>query len=155
MYFDNADMELINNAIAKYPEKQAALLDILNIVQEKERYISEESALAISELLEIPKKDVDGVVSFYTMLTTKPRGKNHIQVCTNISCMLLKGKELFEYISNKTGLKNNETSADGLFSLEEVECMGACGSAPMIAVNERYYENVSKEMFDSIFDTIN
>ncbi|MEI6090614.1 MAG: NAD(P)H-dependent oxidoreductase subunit E [bacterium] len=154
MYFDIHEMELINKAISKYPEKKAALLDILHIVQDKELHISDDASKAISEILEMPKKDVDGVVSFYTMFTTKPRGKHHIQVCTNVSCMLMKGKELFEYVSNKTGLKNNETSADGLYSLEEVECMGACGSAPMIAVNERYYDNVSKEVFDTIFDSL-
>lgn len=151
MYFDIHEMELINKAIAKYPEKKAALLDVLHIVQDKELYISDVASKAIAEILEIPKKDVDGVVSFYTMFTTKPRGKHHIQVCTNVSCMLMKGKELFEYVSDKTGLKHNETSADGLYSIEEVECMGACGSAPMIAVNERFYENVSKESFDAIF----
>lgn len=153
MYFDIHEMELIKKAISKYPEKKAGLLDILHIVQDNELFISDEASQAIAEILEMPKKDVDGVVSFYTMFTTKPRGKNHIQVCTNVSCMLMKGKELFEYVSNKTGLKNNETSADGLYSLEEVECMGACGSAPMIAVNERYYDNVSNESFDTIFDS--
>lgn len=153
MYFDIHEMELINRAIAQYPEKQAALLDVLHIVQDKERYISEESSIAVAELLEIPRKDVEGVVTFYTMFTSKPRGKYHIQVCTNVSCMLMKGKELLDYVTYKTGLKNNETSVDGVYSLEEVECMGACGKAPMIAVNEQYYENVSKDMFDSIFNS--
>lgn len=147
-------MELIKKAISKYPDKKAALLDVLHIVQDKELDISDKASDAIAELLEIPKKDVDGVVSFYTMFTTKPRGKHHIQVCTNVSCMLLKGKELFEYVSEKTDLKNNETSENGLYSIEEVECMGACGSAPMIAVNEKYYENVSKESFDTIFENL-
>jgi len=94
------------------------------------------------------------VATFYTMYFKKPMGKYHIQVCTNVSCMLLKGKELYAHTSEKLGIKHMERTEDGVFSLEEVECMGACGGAPMIAVNEDFYEYMTAEKIDGILDNL-
>ncbi|HPI38458.1 MAG TPA: NADH-quinone oxidoreductase subunit NuoE [Ignavibacteriaceae bacterium] len=135
----------IENIVKKYPEKKAAVMPVLYIAQEQNGWISIEVMKEIAEVLSMPEEEVLGVVTFYTMYHKKPAGKYHIQVCTNVSCMLRGGYEIFEAVKEKLKINNGERTEDGLFSLEEVECMGACGGAPMIAVNEDYYENLTKE----------
>jgi NADH-quinone oxidoreductase E subunit len=135
----------IENIVKKYPEKKAAVMPVLYIAQEQNGWISIEVMKEIAEVLSMPEEEVLGVVTFYTMYHKKPAGKYHIQVCTNVSCMLRGGYEIFEAVKEKLKISNGERTEDGLFSLEEVECMGACGGAPMIAVNEDYYENLTKE----------
>jgi NADH:ubiquinone oxidoreductase subunit E len=88
------------------------------------------------------------------MYFKKPMGKYHIQVCTNVSCMLNEGEQIFEYISEKLGISHNECTPDGKFSLEAVECMGACGGAPMIAINEDFYENINIEQVDKLIEPL-
>ena len=83
------------------------------------------------------------------MYFKKPMGKNHIQVCTNVSCMLRGGKDIYDHVSGKLGIGHNEATEDGTYSLEEVECMGACGGAPMIAINETFHENMDKDKVDA------
>lgn len=135
----------IENIVKKYPEKKAAVMPVLYIAQEQNGWISIEVMKEIAEVLSMPEEEVLGVVTFYTMYHKKPAGKYHIQVCTNVSCMLRGGYEIFEAVKEKLKISNGERTEDGLFSIEEVECMGACGGAPMIAVNEDYYENPTKE----------
>ncbi len=134
----------IEESITHYPEKKSAVMDALRIIQEKYRYIPSELLPELSEMLEMPAKDIEGVISFYTMYTTKPRGKHHIQVCTNVSCKVMGGDDTLKAVTEKLGIGHNETDTDGIFSVEEVECMGACGGAPMIAVNDKYYERFDK-----------
>lgn len=135
----------IENIVKKYPEKKAAVMPVLYIAQEQNGWISIDVMKEIAKVLSMPEEEVLGVVTFYTMYHKKPAGKYHIQVCTNVSCMLRGGYEIFEAVKEKLKISNGERTEDGLFSLEEVECMGACGGAPMIAVNEDYYENLTKE----------
>jgi NADH:ubiquinone oxidoreductase subunit E len=99
-------------------------------------------------------EDVLGVVTFYTMYHQKEMGKYHIQVCTNVSCMLRGGYDLYDKVKEKLGIENMQVTDDKIFSLEEVECMGSCGTAPMIAVNEDYYENLTKEKVVEILDSL-
>ena len=108
----------------------------------------------VAKILEITPEDVLGVVTFYTMYHQQPVGKYHIQVCTNVSCMLKGGYGIYERVKEKLGIDNMQVSPDKLFSLEEVECMGSCGSAPMIAVNEDYFENLTNEETDQIIDSL-
>jgi NADH-quinone oxidoreductase E subunit len=137
-----------------YPTKKAAIMPVLYIAQEQNGYISGEVIKEVSTILEIPEEDVMGVVTFYTMYHQHMPGKYHLQVCTNVSCMLRGAYDIWEAIKAKTGLKNGETSADGLFSLEEVECMGSCGTAPMIAVNEDFHENLTQEKALELIDSL-
>jgi NADH-quinone oxidoreductase E subunit len=130
------------------------LLPVLWFAQDKFNYISDEAIELIAKQLEISPSKVHGVTSFYTMFHRKPVGKYHIQVCTNVSCMLKNGVKIFQYISDKLNIKNLEVTSDGLFSIEEVECMGACGGAPMIAINEDYYENITFEKIDELINTL-
>ncbi|GAB1441387.1 NADH-quinone oxidoreductase subunit NuoE [Ignavibacteriales bacterium] len=138
-----------------YPTKKAAVMPVLYIAQEQNGYISGEVIKEVSTMLEITEEDVMGVVTFYTMYHQHKPGKYHLQVCTNVSCMLRGAYDIWEAVKAKTGLKNGETSADGLFSLEEVECMGSCGTAPMIAVNEDFHENLTKEKALELIDSLN
>ncbi len=143
--FTEQELEQVNKHISKYPEKQAALMPILWLAQHKWGWISNDVMRYIAEMLDLPVSHVEGVVSFYTMYFKKPMGKYHIQICTNVSCMLRKGDVIYRQISEHLGINHNESTQDGLFSIEEVECMGACGGAPMIAVNEDFYENIDTD----------
>lgn len=152
--FTEENLIRVNEAVAKYPFKKAAVMPLLYIAQEQNKYISTEVMVEIAGILEITPEDVLGVVTFYTMYFQKPIGKYHIQVCTNVSCMLRGGYKLYDQVKEKLGIGNMEVTADKNFSLEEVECMGSCGTAPMLAVNEDFYENLSKEKVDEIIDSL-
>lgn len=108
----------------------------------------------VAELLNLSYAHVYGVATFYTMYFKKPMGKYHVQVCTNVSCMLRGGEEIFVHLKDKFGIGHNERTEDGKYSLEEVECMGACGGAPMIAINEDYHENVDIKQVDTLLSTL-
>ncbi|MCE5305895.1 NADH-quinone oxidoreductase subunit NuoE [bacterium] len=148
--FNPDELAQIDKVKSKYPSQQSAIMDVLWLAQKKWGWISPEIIEYIARLLDLPASSVEGVVSFYTMYFKHPMGKYHIQVCTNISCMLLGGENIYEYIKDKLGIDNHQTTNDGKFSLEEVECMGACGESPMIAINEDYYYNMNKEKIDKL-----
>lgn len=148
--FTEENLRRIDNEIKKYPAKQPAVMAALWIAQEQNGWISGEVMREVASVLEMTAEDILGIVTFYTMYHQKPMGKHHIQVCTNISCMLRGGYEIFEQVKQKLNLNNMRVTEDKLFSLEEVECMGSCGTAPMIAVNEDYYENLNKDKVEQI-----
>jgi len=153
--FSEENLQKIEQILKKYPTKQAAVMPVLYIAQEQNGWISKEVMLETASVLEMTEEDVFGVATFYTMYHKKEMGKNHIQVCTNVSCMLRGGYQIYDAIKEKLGLDNGEVSPDKKFSLEEVECMGSCGTAPMIAVNEDYFENLDKEKALQILDSLN
>lgn len=138
----------------RYPASQAALLPILWIAQEQEGWISEEMMRYIGKLLDIPYGHILGVVTFYSMYNSKKLGKYHIEVCTNISCMLRGSDKILETIEHRCGAKPGETSADGKWTVSEVECMGACGGAPMLSIGEEYYENLTPEKTEKILSSL-
>jgi NADH-quinone oxidoreductase E subunit len=144
----------LNLIIPRYPEKQAALLPALHIAQEQEGYLSREMMQYLADYLGIPFGHVLGVVTFYTMYYDKPMGKYHIQVCTNVSCQLLGAETIRDHIGKRCGIRPGETSPDGLFSLSEVECLGSCGTAPMMQINDDYHENLTIEKIDSLLDSL-
>jgi NADH-quinone oxidoreductase subunit E len=153
MPFNEEELKKIEEVKSRYPQAQAALLPVLWMIQEKEGWISEDSMKYAGDLLNVPYEHVLGVVTFYTMFNKKPGGKYHLQICTNVSCMLRGGYELFRQASEKLGIGNNETTADGMFTIEEVECLGSCGTAPMMQVNNKeYYENLDLEKFSAIIE---
>jgi NADH-quinone oxidoreductase E subunit len=152
--FTEDNLKRIEESLSRYPQKRAALMPVLYIAQEQNGFISGEVITGVANLLEITSEDVLGVVTFYTMYHQQPMGKYHIQVCTNISCMLKGGYEIYERVKEKLGIDNMQVSPDKLFSLEEVECMGSCGTAPMLAVNEDYFENLTKEATDQIIESL-
>ena len=152
--FTEDNLKRIEESLSRYPQKRAALMSVLYIAQEQNGFISGEVITEVANLLEITSEDVLGVVTFYTMYYQQPMGKYHMQVCTNISCMLKGGYEIYERVKEKLGIDNMQVSPDKLFSLEEVECMGSCGTAPMLAVNEDYFENLTKKSIDQIIESL-
>ena len=126
-----------------YQTSQSLVLPALLMVQEEHGYISEDAMKYVGKLLDVPFGHILGVVTFYTMLHRKPIGKHHIEVCTNVSCMLRGADKIVEHLENRLGIKVGETSKDRKWTLSEVECMGSCGTAPMFAVGDEYYENLT------------
>ncbi|MCL4550946.1 MAG: NAD(P)H-dependent oxidoreductase subunit E [Bacteroidetes bacterium] len=152
--FTEESLKRIDDVRKKYPTSLAAVMPVVYIAQEQNGYITNEAMEEIANVLGIDKVNVLSVVTFYTMYHTKPMGKYHIQVCTNVSCMLRGAYEIWDDVKGKLGIDHMQVTADGKYSLEEVECMGACGYAPMIAVNEDYFENLSKEKVLEIIDSL-
>jgi NADH-quinone oxidoreductase subunit E len=152
--FTEENIKRIEEVRKKYPTSLAAVMPVVYIAQEQNGFISNEVMEEIASILNIDKVNVLSVVTFYTMYHTKPMGKYHVQVCTNVSCMLRGAFEILDDVKAKLGLNHMQVSPDGKFSLEEVECMGACGYAPMIAINEDFYENLTKEKILEILDSL-
>ena len=152
--FTPDNLEKVNNAIKRYPEKQAAVMPALWIAQEQNGWISNEVMKEVASVLDMNPEDVLGVVTFYTMYHKKPMGKYHLQVCTNVSCMLRGAYDIYENVKKNIGIDNMQVTPDQKFSLEEVECMGSCGTAPMIAINEDYFENVTTEKVEEILKSL-
>jgi NADH-quinone oxidoreductase subunit E len=130
------------------------MLPVLWMVQEQEGYISEDSMKYVAALLHIPFGHILGVVSFYTMLQKNQIGKHHIEVCTNVSCMLRGSEKILEHIEQRLGITVGETSPDMKWTLSEAECMGSCGTAPMLAIGDEYYENLTLEKIDKLIDNL-
>lgn len=152
--FNEDELKIVEGHKSKYPDPKSAIMPVLWLAQKKWGWLSKEVMEYVGVLLNLPYSHVYGVATFYTMYYKKPMGKHHVQVCTNVSCMLRKGDEIFEYVSNKLNIKHNEATENLHFSLEEVECMGACGGAPMIAINEEFYENVDIKKVDEILESL-
>src|SRR5258707_2467679 len=131
--------------VPHYPTKRSVLVPTLLYAQDEVGFLSDEVISEIARRLELTELDVRNVISYYSMLTTKPRGKYNVQVCTNIACLLRGGEELLEHCEKKLGISHKGTTPDGLFSLEEVECIGAWSWAPAVEVNYAFHENLTKE----------
>ena len=144
----------VEQELKKYPVKKPVVMFALYTAQEQNGFISNEVIREVASVLEITDEEVLGVVTFYTMYHQKQMGKYHIQVCTNVSCMLRGGYDIWKQVKDKLGINNWQVTGDKTFSLEEVECMGSCGTAPMIAVNEDYYENLTKEKVEEILKSL-
>lgn len=148
------NLQKVEALFKRYPTKKAVMLSALWIAQEQEGWISEEMMRYIGDLLEVPYATVLGVVTFYTMYNDKKIGKYHIEVCTNVSCMLRGSGKILDTVEKHCGVKLGETSADGKFTVSEVECMGACGGAPMLAIGEEYYENLTPEKTEQLLSRL-
>ena len=144
----------IEQEIKKYPVKKPVVMFALYTAQDQNGFISNEVIREVASVLQMTEEEVLGVVTFYTMYHQKEMGKFHIQVCTNVSCMLRGGYDIWKQVKDRLGIDNWQVTSDKIFSLEEVECMGSCGTAPMIAVNEVYYENLTKEKVEEILKSL-
>ena len=143
-----------NSIVKNYPVRRSALIPILLTTQEELGYLPLKSIQDIAQFLEVPEIEVHEVVTFYSMLRTKPVGKNHVQVCTNISCLLLGGEEIFEHVCKRLAIQEGETTKDGLFSLTEVECLGACCNAPAMQINYQYHDDLTLVKVDQILNDL-
>ena len=138
--------------VPHYPTKRSALVPTLLYAQDEIGFLSDEVIAEIAVRLDLTELEVRNVISYYSMLTTQPRGKFNVQVCTNISCMVRGGEEILEHCSQNLGIGHKGTTPDGLFSLEEVECIGACSWAPAAQVNYDFHENLTNEKMDAVLD---
>lgn len=139
-----------------YPEgrERAALIPMLLYAQDEAGVLSKEVVAEIASRLGISTLEVNEVISYYTMLTTRPRGRRHVQVCTNISCLLLGADQLFDQARERLGIEGGGVTPDGEFSLEEVECLGACSWAPAMQVNYDYHLHMTPEKLDGLIEDL-
>ena len=152
MKFSEEFEQRFSTMLTDYPTKRSVLVPTLLYAQDEVGFLSDEVILEIAGRLDLTELDVRNVISYYSMLTTKPRGKYDVQVCTNIACMVRGGEQLFEHCKKKLGVGHKGTTPDGVFTLEEVECIGACSWAPAIQVNYDFHENLTAEKVDRILD---
>jgi len=153
--FDENEMKTVENHISKYPTRMSAVMPLLWMIQDKYQWISLDAMRYVGDLLSLPHDHVLGVATFYTMYFKKPMGKYHLQICTNVSCMLCGGYDVFNHISEKLNIKNKEITSDGMFSIEEVECLGSCATAPMLQVNNKeFYEKLTIEEVDRLLEKL-
>ncbi len=152
--FSKQALKEIEEIIGHYPQKRAALLQVLHIAQREFGYIDEEVERTVASLLEIPPVQVHEVVTFYTMYKRKPMGRYHIQVCRNLTCTLMGAESVLSYLMKKLKIRPGEVTPDGKFSLETVECLGACEMAPVMQINFDYYGNLTPEKIDEILEKL-
>ena len=136
--------------VSRYPVIDSVMLPALWLVQEQIGWVSPEAMVYVADRIGKTPIQVYEVATFYTMFNLKPIGKYHIELCKTLSCMLNGSKELKKHIKDTLGLEPGQTSADGMFTFSEVECQGACGDAPMIALNNVYHGKLTKESLDKI-----
>jgi NADH-quinone oxidoreductase subunit E len=147
--FEQRFAEMINH----YPTPRSVLVPTLLYAQDETGYLNDEVIHEIASRLGLTDLEVRNVITYYSMLTTSPRGKFNVQVCTNIACMLRGGEELLEHCKKKLGIGNKGTTSDGLYTLEEVECIGACSWAPAAQVNYDFHENLTPEKMDKVLES--
>lgn len=154
MKFNDTQLQEFNRLVARYPEgkQKSALLPVLHLAQESFGWLSEETMDYVAELLQIKPIEVYEVATFYSMYNLKPVGKYVFEVCQTGPCMLRGSDNIVAYIKEKLGIGIGETTADGIFTLKVVECLGACGYAPMMQMGKYYKEHLTKEKVDSIIE---
>jgi NADH-quinone oxidoreductase subunit E len=138
--------------LTHYPTKRSVLVPTLLYMQDELGCLGDEAIAEIAQRLDLTELEVRNVISYYSMLTTRPRGKYNVQVCTNVSCLLRGGEEILHTCKRKLGIDHKGTTPDGMFSLEEVECIGACSWAPAMQVNYDFHENLTPESVERLLD---
>jgi NADH-quinone oxidoreductase E subunit len=149
-----AACQQIQDLIGRYPRKRSALIPALQLAQKEAGHISADIVSEIAEIFSLTPTEVNEVASFYTMLYKKPVGKYVIQVCTNISCLLCDAESIMEHLTRRLGIRPGETTPDRKYTLVEVECLGSCGTSPVIQINEDYHEDLTPEKVDRILDSL-
>ena len=145
---------LAREIIARYPRPKSALIPLLHLAQEQDGYVADDAMEHLAELVGITPAEVRGTCTFYEMFVLHPIGKYKIDVCTNLSCQLLGAEELLHHAEKKLGVRPGGTTSDGLFTLEDVECIAACTEAPCLQVNYRYEYRLDNNDFDTLVDDI-
>jgi NADH-quinone oxidoreductase E subunit len=140
--------------VSRYPKKEAAMLPVLYLAQEEFGYLSPEVIEYVARIMGQSPARVQGVVSFYTMFNTRPVGRHHIQVCRTLSCALGGAEKITSFIKKTLGIEPGQTTSDGRFTLSEVECLASCGTAPMMQINDDYYENLTEKKVTDILQSL-
>jgi len=152
--FDATMEERILELLKRYPTTRAALIPVLWLCQERYGWLAPGVIRAVAERLGESPAYVEGVATFYTMFYTKPPAKFVLQVCETLSCAVCGGKELLHHLESRLGIKPGEKTPDGVFQLVGVQCLGACGTAPVVQINDDYYENLTIERLDAVLDDL-
>tara|TARA_B100000315_G_scaffold172495_1_gene160981 strand:- start:17037 stop:17564 length:528 start_codon:yes stop_codon:yes gene_type:complete len=152
--FSSEAKKRISLVLKRYPIKSSALLPLLNLAQEEEGFVSEDSMREIAKLLDLTPPKVYEVATFYTMLNLKPIGRFHLQVCKSLMCALVGSETLLKWIDQELGIKPGETTQDNMFTLNTVECLASCGTAPMMKVNNDYFEHLTHEKVCQLFEDL-
>src|SRR5688500_7293871 len=152
--FSPENTTLAQEIIDRYPGARSAMIPLLHLAQEQDGHVSDEAMEHIAELIGVTPAEVLGTCSFYEMFKREPVGEYLVNVCTNISCMLLGGEELLHHLEGRLGIKPGSTTADGTFTLEDVECIAACTEAPCLQVNYRYFHKVTTDEADALIDDL-
>ncbi len=147
---NDQNIQIARDIIARYPRPKSALIPLCHLAQEQDGHLTEDAMIHIAELIDCTPAEVLGTASFYEMFKRHDVGKYCINVCTNISCQLMGGEELLEHAEQTLGIRAGNTTADGMFTVEDVECIAACTEAPALQVNYRYFHRLSTEDFDEL-----
>ena len=150
----DASLVHARDIIGRYPRPKSALIPLLHLAQEQDGYVADDAMEHLAELVGVTPAEVLGTCSFYEMFKREPVGDYLVNVCSNISCLLLGGEELLHHMESRLGIKAGSTTADGTFTLEDVECIAACTEAPAIQVNYRYFHQVTDDDFDRLVDDL-
>ena len=154
MILSEESVQQIKEKMERYPSRKSAILPALTVAYRQVGYLNDDIYREISKIIRIPVVEIAEAATFYTMFPKQPRGKYLIQVCHNISCSLLGADSLISYLETKLGITKGETTADNMFTLISVECLGSCSTAPMMQINNDYYENLTPEKVDKILDEL-
>tara|TARA_B100000315_G_C14595801_1_gene599168 strand:- start:8337 stop:8828 length:492 start_codon:yes stop_codon:yes gene_type:complete len=152
--FTFVEPDKVKKILSQYPDKQSATLPLLHLAQSQVGYISAGVIDTIADLVDCHPAVVMDCVSFYTMLYTKPQGRHRIQVCQTLSCSLNGADTLVDHVQDKYGIKPGETTTDDRFTLMKVECLGSCGTAPVVQINHEYHEGLSQQKLDELLETL-
>ncbi|NLH39715.1 MAG: NAD(P)H-dependent oxidoreductase subunit E [Elusimicrobia bacterium] len=140
--------------VEKFEKKESALISLLYEIQKENNYISDGDISELSSLIDMPYSRIKSVLTFYTMFNQKKTGKYHIQVCRNLSCSMSGARNIINFIKENLKINEHEVSDDGLFSYTTVECLGACGSSPVVMINDTYYENMDEKKLRELIDKL-
>jgi NADH-quinone oxidoreductase subunit E len=152
--FTPENEQLAREIIARYPRPKSATIPLCHLAQEQDGYLADDAMEHVAELVGVTPAEVLGTASFYEMFKREPVGRYVVSVCTNISCLLMGGEELLEHAERTLGVGPGGTTTDGLFTLEDVECIAACTEAPCLQVNYRYFYKVTPEAADQLLDDL-
>ncbi len=154
MIIDQHISQRIDELRPQFPTEQALLLPLLHEIQAKEGWSSKDAIKEAASFLHLPVARVEEVVSFYTMYNRKPVGKQHVQICTNIACYLRGADHLLQCLEKRLGIHEGQTTPDGKYTLTAVECLAACGTAPVVQVNNDYHENLDEKSLNQLMDRL-
>ena len=154
MEFTESEKKEIEFLKTRYPQTRPLILPVLWMIQEREGWVSLESVKATAQILQVPEVWVEEVRSWYTLFHKKPKGKYVIDVCRTLSCALLGAEDITEHLCKKLKIKVGETTTDGMFTIQHAECLGSCGTGPMIQVGKNYYECLTPQKVDVIHDSL-
>jgi NADH-quinone oxidoreductase subunit E len=144
----------MNEILSRYPTRRAASIPVLHLCQDQEGYVSEEAMTFVAHELDMSPAQVKGVVTFYTLFNTAPVGRHQVWICRTLSCALRGAEDIISHCEKRLGVHVGETTRDGKVTLRTAECLASCGTAPMMQIDKKYYENLSTSVVDGILDRI-